>query len=613
MDDSDLWEALEESPASKVAKKSDAAAPPPPPPDDAPPPPPGPPDDAAPPPPDAAPPPPSAPPPPRAACAGCDEKLTGKPLVCSLCVKCRFTTGDPFRPGRLLGWSMLKVQGSNTIDIPLASILSSGTGTLPPGQTLEARCLRVDAPEWRYELSHCWPGGVSLFVGEERVKKKTPDEEHDEAPGPLDLTRYCYHRPQGPLLPLKIRAAIMAKREEQWALGIVLVTPTTDASICQKIIKQQAPSEERLLMDSTRVRAWVAEHRPDRVSRKDTLRCVEPPVLKLQDCMSLIRISTAARGDECDHLQCFDLESFVHTMRNIPPKHGWCCPVCDKPTPLHRIRLDAFAQQVLDKAPENAMEVLVADTGKWEVSAFEEEVDDDNSDDDDAPAHLFRQAPTQAQLQQQLMNLGRGFTAPVAAPPAAQPPAGKKINIQALPERKPSGEASRSERREKDGDRKRSRSPRGRQANKATPNAAAAEEKDGKMLAWEKLQGIAKQKEETRIGWLPDGTKCSMCEKSVVERGGVWCGRKRPSCETAGCFKAVCWKCMNKRGKDGVGGIRTTKAEFAEIGPAAWWMHEACMSGEDRKAYFGEEDDADDVDKPKDEEEDDGPATFAWE
>merc|ERR1719221_1720219 len=118
---------------------------------------------------------------------------------------------------------------------------------------------------------------------------------------------------------------------------------------------------------------------------------------------------------------------------------------------------------------------------------------------------------------------------------------------------------------------------------------------------------------EKRPGWLPEKTMCDFCNKTVVEKGGVYCGRKRDDGTYVGCFKAICWKCMNKGLKDIVGGIKTTKKEFVELGPGAWWMHEACMSAEDKKAYFGEEED-DDIGKPKDMDSDEeGDGKFAWE
>jgi len=121
----------------------------------------------------------------------------------------------------------------------------------------------------------------------------------------------------------------------------------------------------------------------------------------------------------CDHLQCFDLESYIHTMRSIPPKHAWCCPICDRPAPLHRLRLDAFAQSVIDATEPNVTEVLVADTGAWEVSAVDEPMDDDSSEDDGPP---IPRKPTMVDLQQAALNLGRAFSAPSSRLPAQEKP-----------------------------------------------------------------------------------------------------------------------------------------------------------------------------------------------
>lgn len=34
--------------------------------------------------------------------------------------------------------------------------------------------------------------------------------------------------------------------------------------------------------------------------------------------------------------------------------------------------------------------------------------------------------------------------------------------------------------------------------------------------------------------------------------------------------------------QDKIGKIKTTKSEFASLGPDAWWMHEKCMTAEER-------------------------------
>ncbi|CAE7906578.1 NFI1 [Symbiodinium necroappetens] len=572
---------------------------------------------APPPEPDTAPPPPEAPPPPGSECEGCKMPLYNSDSSSSssgLCVPCRFKGCNPWLPTKkLLHWSTLKA-GPNIIKLPIMGFLEYRTGRLLPGYVLEVRCLRVDAPEWRYELVHSWPSGISMFVGDRRVLVKKPDDEHFEAPGPFNLTDFVARRPNEVNHPMQVNVAITAKKTEIWAIGFVMsLGVARDNEVAEQVVQQQPPLEDRMKLDLERVRIWVSEHRPDRVSKKDTLRCVEPPVLKLICCTSLLRIEQAARGSRCEHLQCFDLNSYIHTMRSIPPKHAWCCPICDQPAPLHQLRLDAFAQSIVDNTAANVTEVLVADNGKFEVSATEELLQD-SSDEEALKAEqavqaaaeaglspVPRAAPvllSQAELQQAALNLGRAFSAPPKAAPAAP-----------APEAQPKAEPKAAKEREQN----RSRSPK-RGGQESPP--------EDKMKAWKVLQGLEKApekpkapepprppeppeekqekpKEKERIGWLPDGATCSLCSKSVVEKGGVYCGRKRSSGELAGCFEAICWKCMNKH-RDKIGKIKTTKSEFGSLGAGAWWMHEKCMTPEDKKDYFGEdeEDDVEDV-KPK--------------
>lgn len=528
-------------------------------------------------------------------------------MQCGLCLPCRFKFGNPFMPGELVCSATIRSHSNIVLQVPLINQVDFRSGRLRAGVTFEVRCLRVDAPDWRHELSHSWPSAISLFVDDRRVLVRKPDAEHDEAPGPFDLSSWIVRAPMevNPR-PLKVSAAVTAKKSEQWAIGVLLISPVEDVEVmCEEVTRRQVPEAKRMQEDLLRVRSWVTEHRPDRVDRKDTLRCVEPPVLKLVCCTSLCRIERAARGEECDHLQCFDLGSYLQTMKNIPPKHAWCCPICDKPVPLHRIRLDAFAQSVIDGSEANVTEVLVADSGKWEVSATEEPVSDDSdmSDVGDVAVKFPPPKPvkpmSQADLQAAALNLGRSFATPAPKAPEKKAPAPeKKASAPEAPAPSPPS-------------RQRSRSPRRKNA---VAEPLRAEVPADRMLAWQKLQGLVKPepepvKEETRIGWLPDKTACSMCKKAVVEKGGVYCGRKRPDGTYGGCFASICWKCMNKGGKE-LGGVRTTKAEFASLGPGAWWMHESCMNAEDKKAYFGEDEDDD---AKKCDDSDDEPGKFAWE
>jgi len=48
-------------------------------------------------------------------------------------------------------------------------------------------------------------------------------------------------------------------------------------------------------------------------------------------------MQTPARGEDCRHLNCFDLLSFL-TMNRLRP--NWKCPICMKDLSILHIRID---------------------------------------------------------------------------------------------------------------------------------------------------------------------------------------------------------------------------------------------------------------------------------
>jgi len=133
-------------------------------------------------------------------------------------------------------------------------------------------------------------------------------------------------------------------------------------------------------------------------------------------------------------------------------------------------------------------------------------------------------------------------------------------------------------------------------------SASAAAPQPASAAASPLVATAAKKAEAIPVGWLPEGSRCGTCSKSVLEFGGVFCGRRRPSGRVAGCGAGVCWRCMNKGPKESFGKVRTTKTEFSSLGADAWWMHEACMSKADKRDYYEKEDEGEG-----------GEDHFAWE
>ncbi|VDL87706.1 unnamed protein product [Schistocephalus solidus] len=61
--------------------------------------------------------------------------------------------------------------------------------------------------------------------------------------------------------------------------------------------------------------------------------------------LALTRIELPVRSANCDHLQCFDLSSYLTINKKRP---RWCCPVCSSPAPFRGLRRD---EQVLLRPP----------------------------------------------------------------------------------------------------------------------------------------------------------------------------------------------------------------------------------------------------------------------
>ena len=58
----------------------------------------------------------------------------------------------------------------------------------------------------------------------------------------------------------------------------------------------------------------------------------------------MTRIEIPVRGVNCDHLQCFDLESYLLMNYN---SNKWKCPICGKP--CYTLMHDPLSQIIIDR------------------------------------------------------------------------------------------------------------------------------------------------------------------------------------------------------------------------------------------------------------------------
>lgn len=314
------------------------------------------------------------------------------------CPTCRFEQGNPFKPGVVLGIAYAPPMSQH---VELQADLSSLHGV--PFE-VELRCLMetLDPPVWKHDLRHTWPdSGISLFLQngfrETRLCKieaiQGDDKRSEEENVPFNMTRYCLRMPSQSHIPLIVRAKFHSKKGEAgFYVAIVSVRERRAEEIVFQIRNNQMPEADRYAKDLRRINAWVNAHRPDRSSSE--ISCLEPPVLCVQCPMSMMRIEVAVRGEDCEHLQPFDLASFVQTMLYSPPKTAWLCPICSRVCLPHKIVLDAFGQQVLNKTDPEVHEVLVAQDGRHEISKFVES-EPDTSDPEADIQHKKKRRKTE--------------------------------------------------------------------------------------------------------------------------------------------------------------------------------------------------------------------------
>lgn len=81
----------------------------------------------------------------------------------------------------------------------------------------------------------------------------------------------------------------------------------------------------------------------------DDLECVEQNQRFRLSCpITLMRIMIPARGDDCRHLQCFDLESFIQVTKGSKAfNNRWKCPECPLILRNDAIVIDPFVSEIL--------------------------------------------------------------------------------------------------------------------------------------------------------------------------------------------------------------------------------------------------------------------------
>jgi len=148
--------------------------------------------------------------------------------------------------------------------------------------------------------------------------------------------------------------------DESYCIGVVLTRPRSVNSIITRI---RSRSTETVSSGRARVQRIINQVSKNEASQND---CVVTGnfgrMLKPLCPVSFCPIEESAIGKNCNHVQVFDLQSYIavnQRMRSLDKR--WTCPVCASSLRPDEVVLDPFAQGILDtlRGDEDLVEAVV--------------------------------------------------------------------------------------------------------------------------------------------------------------------------------------------------------------------------------------------------------------
>jgi len=216
--------------------------------------------------------------------------------------------------------------------------------------------LRLCLLETTCEQSDNFPKSLSVKVNGKLCPLPTPlpsqpGTEPRRPPGPLNITSQVKLTSTGPNT-LTVSWATEANKA-------FTVSVYTVESLSHQDLLTQLKDKGVRKPDYTR--ALIKEKLNDQDSEIATTSCK----VSLACPLGKNRMRIPARASTCDHLQCFDAQTYL-MMNERKPK--WNCPVCNKLAEPISLQIDGFFQDLV-KSPrleEDEHEIVLHNDGTWD-------------------------------------------------------------------------------------------------------------------------------------------------------------------------------------------------------------------------------------------------------
>jgi len=260
---------------------------------------------------------------------------------------------DPFNavvePGGILKYTLVT---HARIDFPL--YLPELKQWRRDGQAIEVRMVMVNSNK----VCHAWPTSLQFLANSNEVFCiKPPEEGHKRRDVPQNVSAGLKHGMN------QVSIRMTDNRIQDFVLSVVLTCPRSIPDLCLKV------PECREEAGRARICKVIANQQSPRDGDEDIV-CLTSDKMRLRCPITMERIEEPVRGRECQHLQCFGLQVYLASNRQMSAfNNRWVCPVCSlvlRPPDLER---DTYVARILAETPEDIDEVNVAWDGSWRCPA----------------------------------------------------------------------------------------------------------------------------------------------------------------------------------------------------------------------------------------------------
>lgn len=93
-----------------------------------------------------------------------------------------------------------------------------------------------------------------------------------------------------------------------------------------------------------------------------------PQKITLQCPLTMGRLKNPCRSTTCQHIQCFDVTSYLHLQEQASQ---WLCPVCNNLATFENLAIDEYVKDVLDHTREDTEAVIIEPDGHWRTESPE--------------------------------------------------------------------------------------------------------------------------------------------------------------------------------------------------------------------------------------------------